>query len=154
MLTRLIECLLCRQFFSEEDVTAGRFYATTRVCHDCYTGMATSSFSVSCFGKRSRGTKLGFEQNAVECREICKDRKICAAFVSIQGVKVASPYRAGSAIDKIFKMCQHGTTVDNVISICKKADIGYGRVLRDLRSGGAKGIKWKWEEDNGKIRIR
>jgi len=76
---QLLWCLLCGARFGIEDVQDGRYLAETGICKGCYDGMQRSG--KTCFGKETKGSRLGYDEKAIECQEFCKDRKICRDYV-------------------------------------------------------------------------
>lgn len=82
-----LECLLCRLRYSKADILSGRYQLSTNICSLCYAKMQAAPCSQSCFGKVTRvimpgGERVfGYHPKAVECGELCPDRKICQKIV-------------------------------------------------------------------------
>lgn len=79
---RLLECLQCKQRYSEQDVAAGAYRLETMVCSYCYAQMQRAPYAVSCFGKPmqvlpSGKREHGWNPGAEECRRLCPDREVC-----------------------------------------------------------------------------
>jgi hypothetical protein len=78
-----LECLLCKERYSREDVLDGTYQLSTLVCSPCYGKMQRKPHEQSCFGKPSmvvnrRIAKHGYSAEAPECSKLCPDRKVCA----------------------------------------------------------------------------
>ena len=81
---KALECLICRARYSREDVLNGLYQLATKVCSLCYGRMQASPHASGCFGKTDMiqidGTRLlGYSPDAVECRDLCPDRTLCAS---------------------------------------------------------------------------
>lgn len=81
---KALECLLCKERYSREDVLSGLYQITTKVCSHCYGRMQAAPHAVSCFGKPDfvmpDGARLlGYSAEAHECRDLCPDRAMCAS---------------------------------------------------------------------------
>ena len=93
---KALECLICRVRYSREDVLSGLYQLSTKICGHCYGRMQASPHAVCCFGKTDLiqldGKRLlGYDPDAVECRDLCPDRNLCAS--------VACPASYNSAED-------------------------------------------------------
>lgn len=79
----ILSCLLCKRRYSRQDVEEGRYWPQTFVCSFCYARMQQAPIQVSCFGKtaevnhRTGHRELGYDPEALECREVCPDREVC-----------------------------------------------------------------------------
>lgn len=69
---KILECTLCMERYSVQDVKEGRYYPSTGVCDKCYVKASKGNKKVWCFGE--------FDKLASECRTECQDRRICKAF--------------------------------------------------------------------------
>ncbi len=82
--TRVLECVVCTERYSREDVLSGLYQITTKVCSLCYERMQASPHKVNCFGKSDvillDGTRLrGYSRTSHECQNLCPDRALCAS---------------------------------------------------------------------------
>lgn len=83
-----LECLICEERYSREDVLAGEYQIETHVCSRCYGRMQRQSYSKSCFGKPTlvdgnfNVIGRGYSTLATECLSICPDRKICRRIIT------------------------------------------------------------------------
>ena len=82
--TKALECLICMERYSRDDVLTGLYRIETKVCSECYSRMQAAHHSKSCFAKPDfillDGTRLlGYSPTARECRELCPDRTLCAS---------------------------------------------------------------------------
>ncbi len=77
----LLECLLCKNKFSEVDATEGRFYLQTNICKECYEKGQRQAQSIWCFGRPLSKSSPGYDAGNVACASLCPDRRICAQFV-------------------------------------------------------------------------
>lgn len=162
-----LECILCPELFSEYDILNNRFFPETRVCYNCYLKLQKSSYDISCFGKKTKNSNLGFDQMAVECREYCPDRKLCPKFIKdkfIQVTKIEAkpkevvttrlyPFRSHSIIDRAFRLCQQGVTKSKLKSWCAKQGTNYYRVIKVLKGGKKYGKSWRFHEDGVRIDV-
>lgn len=80
---KIVECVKCFERYSEEELRNGQYWLETMVCHNCYVEMQQKPYTHSCFGKETRGNKLGYDPTAVECSRLCPDRKVCVKFIEI-----------------------------------------------------------------------
>lgn len=64
-----------------------------------------------------------------------------------------NPYAAG-VIAQSWEACLKGTTVKSIEAACEKAGIGAGRVLRHMKGGEWKGVKWSVAFDKAKGTIK
>ena len=62
-----------------EQVRMGEYFAETGICWACYR--KRQKRPELCFGKRTKGIVLGYDKEAIECREFCPDRKVCVRFL-------------------------------------------------------------------------
>ena len=81
--SKALECLLCRERYSEQDISNHMFWVETRICSACYAAMQRPDRRRSCFGKPTVRLPSGkvlhaYNPRSEECRRICPDRKICA----------------------------------------------------------------------------
>lgn len=80
---RALECILCSQRYSREDILSGMYQLETFICSPCYAKMQRAPYEVSCFGKTCgyiphlNKRLYGYKEDAVECRDVCPDRNIC-----------------------------------------------------------------------------
>jgi hypothetical protein len=80
----ILGCVSCDQRYSEEDVAAGLYWPQTFTCSKCYARLQQMDITLSCFGKCSEidaatGERyLGYDPEALECREVCPDRVVCS----------------------------------------------------------------------------
>lgn len=84
-----MDCQLCGERFSRDDVKLLNYFPDTSVCWNCYQQMKEKPTTESCFGKINRKevvhgvlktVSVGYDQKALECnpeRGICRDRKYC-----------------------------------------------------------------------------
>lgn len=89
---RGLECIRCGRRYSLEQVLNGTYWLETFTCSFCYREMAEAPASLSCFGKPTTilldGRKqLGYEEDADECKNRCKDRRICRRIILGEGEK-------------------------------------------------------------------
>lgn len=70
----VLECLLCGDRYSADDVLKGLYFASTGICKKCYMQGLKAENSIWCFGT--------FSVEYLECRFDCPDRKICKYFTS------------------------------------------------------------------------
>lgn len=82
-----LECLICFERHSAEDVARGDYQLSTMVCSACYRKMQLAPHRVSCFGKPTfillSGKKLlGYDPDSEECGSSCPDRSVCCRIVS------------------------------------------------------------------------
>lgn len=87
---KLLECLLCEQKYSREDIKRGMYQISTMICSPCYARMQRMPYERSCFGKGSEmvngiKVKFGNEPGAKECQSLCPDRFICRKIVWPEG---------------------------------------------------------------------
>lgn len=75
----LLACRLCSKLFSAEEVLAGKFEPETGICLGCYQKLQEEVGT--CFGKRTVGKRLGYEEGTIECREFCPDKTVCKQLV-------------------------------------------------------------------------
>lgn len=65
-----------------------------------------------------------------------------------------NPYRSGSAGYEVFEMALAGTTRKKIVKYCEENDIAPARLLRELKLGDFRDIKWKYTEDeDGAIKV-
>lgn len=69
---RILECVLCRERYSVQDVKAGKYYPSTGICLACYEKALQGNKKIWCFGE--------FEPSVSECRAECPDRRPCKRF--------------------------------------------------------------------------
>lgn len=83
----VLECLLCRRGVTSEEVRLGLFQLSSNVCNQCYRKMQDSPYEKSCFGKVTivhPKRQLGYNPNAIECKELCPDRVVCRKVIMEQ----------------------------------------------------------------------
>lgn len=80
----VLECLLCRQMYSLDDVRRGLYFVSTMVCSACYSEMKEASTKVSCFGKKQTKHSVGYSTKNTECLLLCPDRVLCPQFITIK----------------------------------------------------------------------
>lgn len=83
---KVLECLLCENKYSKEDIEKGNFQIATLICSFCYARMQNMPYEKSCFGKPSlialNGKKyFGYNPKAEECSRLCPDRSVCRRIV-------------------------------------------------------------------------
>ena len=84
---KVLECLLCRQRYSHDDVASHRYWMETKVCSLCYCAMQSKPHHVSCFGKPTKLVEgnsrrlYGYNPNSPECSRWCPDREVCRRLV-------------------------------------------------------------------------
>ena len=83
----VLECLLCFERYSAEDVARGDYQIETLICSRCYREMQLAPHSKSCFGKPTvimpDGKKLlGYDVASEDCSSNCPDRSVCCRIVS------------------------------------------------------------------------
>ena len=84
--SKVLECLLCQQRYSMEDIRNGLYQLETLVCSACYAKMQRQPHHISCFGKPTfillNGKHLyGYNPKAEECRTKCPDRRVCSRII-------------------------------------------------------------------------
>ncbi len=83
----MIECLVCAERYSAEDVESGLYQISTFVCSRCYAKMQALPHARSCFGKPtfvlSGRRLLGHDPEAAECSEVCPDRIPCSKVAGV-----------------------------------------------------------------------
>jgi len=83
----LLWCLLCNDKFTIEDIEKCLYVAETGICTACYQRMARNA--KICFGKETTDERYGYDEETLECKEFCPDRKACREFVQRRKRKVA-----------------------------------------------------------------
>lgn len=176
--TPLLECVTCHNKYSEQDVLLYNYFPQTRRCFECYEKDRNAPYKKTCFGKRSRATKYGYDSMAIECKTMCADRKVCIMFVKgtvdmkrdlteehrqaalslLHPFRPAKrpknhPFRPGSLIYVAFEMCRKGTTKTRLQKYFEKHDANVGRALRVFRVGHCHGIRWDWKEQEDRCKI-
>jgi hypothetical protein len=161
-----LECVLCENLFSEEDIYQFLFFSATRICYKCYKKLFKVKTYISCFGKQ-------YSSNAVECRELCPDRKICPKFFTGKIFKLRKkaenkteliqiketivtrkyPFRPGSLIDKVFKMAVHGIDKLKLKRWCTRHSTSYYRMLRVLKKETKYGKAWHFHDRGKDIKV-
>lgn len=162
-----LECVLCESLYSEEDILNLLFFSSTRICFKCYKKLFKVKDSISCFGKT-------YDGNAVECRELCPDRKICPKFftgkifkyrrrlekqtdlVQIKAEIVVTrkyPFRSGSIIDRAFRMAIGGVAKLKLKNWCKRHSTSFYRILKVLKRKNKYGKKWEYSDDGKTITV-
>lgn len=81
-----LECLLCEQRFSRQEIERGEYRLETMICSYCYARMQRAPYERCCFGKPTLiqldGKRLyGYNPKAEECERICPDRVVCRLIV-------------------------------------------------------------------------
>ncbi len=76
---QLLQCIDCNGRFSILDVMAGKYVVETGICASCYR--LRQKHPDTCFGKKTKGRKLGYDETEIECQEFCADRHVCKKFV-------------------------------------------------------------------------
>ncbi len=84
---KVLECLLCVERYSREDVRRGFYQAETMICSACYARMQAAPYGKSCFGKPTivepvedyamKILERGFDLSSTDCRCSCPDKEIC-----------------------------------------------------------------------------
>ena len=65
-----------------------------------------------------------------------------------------NPYREGSAGYDVFEMAVAGTTRKKILKYCDEKDIAPNRLLRELKLGEFRDVRWKYTEDeDGAIKV-
>lgn len=85
-------CLLCGTRFGMISLLDGTYLADTGICKTCYRKMQEDQGT--CFGKKSEGRVLGYDEEAIECNEFCPDKKVCRSFEQ----SISSGVRAGKVV--------------------------------------------------------
>jgi len=75
----LLWCFQCDRRFSILDVQEGHYFADTGICRECYGKMQKNPGT--CFGKKTEGRRLGYDETTIECKEFCPDKDACQKFV-------------------------------------------------------------------------
>lgn len=75
----LFSCLECDEKFSLQDAINGKYKIETNICISCYKKKQRNPDT--CFGKKTKGRRLGYDEEDLDCSEFCPDRKICREFV-------------------------------------------------------------------------
>lgn len=75
----LLVCRLCAKMFSVREMLEGGLEPETGICRECYRKLQMETGT--CFGKKTVGKRLGYDEEAVECREFCPDKRLCKSFV-------------------------------------------------------------------------
>ena len=82
---KVLECLLCKERYSQADIEAGLYQLETFVCSFCYAKMQKQPHHVSCFGKPTyilpNKRLFGYNPNTPECARWCPDRKVCSRII-------------------------------------------------------------------------
>jgi hypothetical protein len=162
-----LECVLCEGLYTEEDVLSLLFFSSTRVCYKCYKKLYKAKEAISCFGKQ-------YDGNAVECRELCPDRKVCPKFFSGKIFKYRNkleaktdlvhiktetivtrkyPFRSGSIIDRAFRMAIGGIEKIKLKRWCRRHSTSYYRILKVLKRKNKYGKQWGYEDDGKSITV-
>lgn len=91
----LLECRYCHGMYSVLDVEELLFFASTKICIECYIKMMEADYKKSCFGKPSKlhykTTHFGFNLLSNECKTFCPDRHVCKFFMRGQMYVVNKP---------------------------------------------------------------
>jgi hypothetical protein len=161
------ECVLCETLYTEEDILSLLFFSATRICYRCYKKLYRSDKSISCFGKQ-------YDPMALECRELCPDRKICPKFftgkifklrkrfeskidlINIKPEKIVIrkyPFRQGSIIDRAFKMAIRGVLKSKLKRWCERHSTSYYRITKVLKRQNKYGKKWTFDDDGERIKV-
>lgn len=74
-MSKTLQCTLCEEKFSEQDIKKLVFFPSTMICSKCYDE-AEKDKDV-CFAKQ-------YSRHSLVCKKICPDRKICKLFVRLQ----------------------------------------------------------------------
>lgn len=79
---KFLECLICTERFSEEEILSGKYRLETMICSYCYSRLQRKPHHQSCFGKPTTNLPdgkrlLGYNAKALECKELCPDREVC-----------------------------------------------------------------------------
>ncbi len=82
---KILECLLCAERYSAEDVESGLYQLSTFVCSFCYAKRQKQPHYVCCFGKPTTHASdgkvlLGHDPDSADCKR-CKDREPCSRIV-------------------------------------------------------------------------
>ena len=171
---KVLRCTQCRQQFSEEDVLAYNYFVQNGLCYQCCEAMRKAPVKQSCFGKKRK-----YDSDALECRDLCPDRKVCPMFVNgsiieyrdltvearQQALKFLKrtvkrkrpprpyPFRFGTTLHGGFEMCRRGCSRRELEKYCEKRKASIGWLLRILRREECNGHEWKWADSEGTYRI-
>ena len=79
---KVLECLLCKERYSLEDIKQGNYHISTFVCSACYRRRQNMPYEKSCFGKPSiilngKYIHYGYSEEQPECKSLCLDRAVC-----------------------------------------------------------------------------
>ena len=79
---KVLECLLCKERYSQEDIKQGLYQISTFICSTCYRRRQRMPYEKSCFGKPSiifngKYIHYGYSEEQPECKSLCPDRIVC-----------------------------------------------------------------------------
>jgi hypothetical protein len=91
-----LECVLCGQRYTREDIERGWYVTSTLVCAFCYRAMQSMPYERSCFGKptvewEDGRVQYGYDPQAIECFKWCPDRHVCRKVVRGDGRAESQP---------------------------------------------------------------
>lgn len=174
-----LECGRCQHRFSEHDVCCYRFFPDNHLCYKCCKELQRADHKVSCFGKLTVGKRLGYERSAIECKELCPDRRVCVMFAEGSVVKMREltqearqkalrfllakdrhgkppsrvAFRAGSGLAKAFEFLKRGCSRKELTKFCEDSKIDRPWLLRIMRREEANGHEWKWVESADRLQV-
>lgn len=169
-----MECVLCQQRYSEQDVLRYEYFVHTNICYICYLSMMSDP--ATCFGKK--GPVRTWNPKAEACRSICPDRKVCPLFargdmVIIRDLTAEAragalkmlypavtkksdrdrPFKKGSMMSHVFNRCCRGWTMTGLNAYVEEQGCSKARLLRVLRKEQFYGFTWSFIEDGGKLKV-
>lgn len=138
------QCSGCLSGFSFEDLESGLLWETG-MCVRCYQRMAESK--TGCFGR-------SYDSQRVECKTLCPDRTACLHWAQLEKlpfVQVEERARSKAqtsifpepARNAVFEMAQRGSTVDEIVEVCRKLGLNPDVELRIFRKGSFRGRRWR-----------
>jgi hypothetical protein len=76
-MSKVFQCVLCEEKFSEQDFKDLKFFPSTCICSSCYD--EAKKDRTVCFGKIDQ-----YDKHSLVCSKICQDRKICKLYVRVE----------------------------------------------------------------------